>query len=69
MHLPDPAAVVRRLARAVVPGGLVLFQDFAISAARQHPKTAVFRVALDRTLAAFEAAGRPTHMGTAWDRC
>jgi cyclopropane fatty-acyl-phospholipid synthase-like methyltransferase len=36
MYLPDPAAEVRRLARAVVPGGLVLFQDFAISAARQH---------------------------------
>ena len=63
MYLPDPAAVVRRLARAVVPGGLVLFQDFAVSAARQHPETAVFRVALDRVLAAFEAAGRPTDMG------
>ena len=63
MYLPDPAAEVRRLAQAVVPGGLVLFQDFAISAARQHPETAVFRVVLDRTLAAFEAAGRPTDMG------
>ena len=63
MYLPDPAAVVQRLARAVVPGGLVLFQDFAISAARQRPETAVFRVALDRVLAAFEAAGRPTDMG------
>jgi SAM-dependent methyltransferase len=63
MYLPDPAAEVQRLARAVAPGGLVLFQDFAISAARQHPETAVFRVALDRTLAAFEAAGCPTDMG------
>ena len=63
MYLPDPAAVVGRLARAVVPGGLVLFQDFAMSAARQYPETPVFRVALDRALAAFEAAGRPTDMG------
>jgi ubiquinone/menaquinone biosynthesis C-methylase UbiE len=63
MHLPDPAAVVRRLARAVVPGGLVLFQDFAMSAARQHPETPLFRLALDRALTAFAAAGRPTDMG------
>ena len=33
MHLPEPAVVVPRLAEKVTPGGLVLFQDFAMTAA------------------------------------
>ena len=63
MYLPEPAAVVRRLAEKVTPGGLVLFQDFAMTSARQRPETEVFRVTLARVLQAFTAAGFPTEMG------
>ena len=41
----------------------MLFQDFAMTAARQQPETEVFRVTLARVLQSFIAAGFPTEMG------
>lgn len=63
MHLHDPVDVLRRLARAVRPGGVVAFADFVMSAAMQQPAGPLFTQSLERVVAAFRGVGRPTDMG------
>lgn len=63
MHLRDPAEVVRRLAQAVRPGGLVVFADFVMSAAMQQPAGSLFTQSIERVVSTFRGMGRPTDMG------
>jgi SAM-dependent methyltransferase len=65
MYLPDPAATVRRLSEALRPGGVVLLQEFVMSACRQLPETPLFGQTMQRVLAAFAAVGAPTDLGYA----
>ena len=53
MYLPNPSAVIASLSRALRPGGIVLLQEFAMSAARRvdgaragpaHPRLAARRL-------------------------
>jgi SAM-dependent methyltransferase len=57
MHVADPVAVVRGLARLVRPGGIVTFQDFAISRAHSVPPTPLYAQVRDWVAAGLAAAG------------
>jgi SAM-dependent methyltransferase len=57
MHLPDPAAVLRRLIRYVRPGGLVVFQEMNLGGASSEPACPLFDTAMGWVLAAFARAG------------
>ena len=63
MHLEDPVDVLRRLAAAVRPGGIVVMADFVMSASRQQPVGPAFSAAIQRIIGAFHAVGRPTEFG------
>jgi SAM-dependent methyltransferase len=63
MYLPEPGRAVGRLARLLRPGGVVLLQEFSMSAVKQVPETPLFRRTLDDVLAAFGAADARTDMG------
>jgi SAM-dependent methyltransferase len=63
MYLPDAAAVLRRLSRSLVPGGLVVLQEFAMSTALQRPESAQFRQWKSWFISAFRASGLPTDLG------
>jgi len=55
MYCPDPVSMLRKLARHLRPGGLIVFQDFDLANARSLPPAPTFDRALDwikRTLAA-----------------
>ena len=63
MYLPNPSAVIASLSRALRPGGIVLLQEFAMSAARPVDGAALVQRTLDWLLAAFRAVGAPTDLG------
>ncbi len=63
MYLPDASGSIAALARFVRPGGVVLLQEFAMSASTQEPETPLFRQTLNHVLAAFRVAGAPTDLG------
>ena len=63
MHLEDPVGVLRRLAAAVRPGGVLVMADFLMSASRQQPAGPLFTAGIQRILDAFQAVGRPTDFG------
>lgn len=55
MYCPDPVDILRKLARHLRPGGLIVFQEFDLANARSLPPAPAFDRALDwikRTLAA-----------------
>jgi hypothetical protein len=64
MHLPDPAATLRRLSAFVRPGGTIAFSENDITATRTIPDIPLF----DRTVAgivrAFETLGLSARFGT-----
>jgi SAM-dependent methyltransferase len=68
MYLPEPGPTIKRLATLVRPGGVVLLQEFAMSATCQIPQTPLFRHSMDAVLAAFRAVGLPTDLGYDLDR-
>lgn len=68
MHVPDPVGTLRVLVRLVRPGGVVTFQDFAVSAARSEPELPLFTRVRDLVVASFRAAGAKTEMGTSLHR-
>lgn len=63
MYLPDAAAVLRRLAAALTPGGIVAFQEYDMHAAASEPPLAVLDRGLQWIIGAFAGAGLPTRMG------
>ncbi|HEY7101489.1 MAG TPA: class I SAM-dependent methyltransferase [Mycobacteriales bacterium] len=63
MHLEDPVGVLRRLAAAVRPGGVLVMADFVMSASRQQPPGPQFTAGIQRILDTFQAVGRPTDFG------
>ncbi len=63
MYFREPAAVVRHLARLVVPGGIVVFHEFDLAAARSEPTCALFDTALARLRLAFARVGVDDRVG------
>ncbi|MCL4300047.1 MAG: methyltransferase domain-containing protein [Anaerolineae bacterium] len=57
MYFADPAVALRRLAGFVKPGGLVVFQDFDMEAAKSEPACALFETTLRRVKQTFTRAG------------
>ncbi|MGQ0657765.1 MAG: class I SAM-dependent methyltransferase [Chromatiales bacterium] len=64
MFLPDPAAVLRRLAQHVRAGGIIAFQEMEIGAARSSmPDTPLWQQCSDWIKTTFERAGVDIQMG------
>jgi len=42
MYYPDPVDAIRKLARHVRPGGLIIFQEFDMENARSFPAAPTF---------------------------
>lgn len=64
MYLPDPAVLLRRLARCLRPGGIVAFQEMDISQAAMVPSSPLFDRSLCWLRSAFEGAGAELDMGS-----
>jgi 2-polyprenyl-3-methyl-5-hydroxy-6-metoxy-1,4-benzoquinol methylase len=64
LYLPDPAKVLRRLMRYLVPGAIVAFQEFDMSQVAQTPPSELFTRARGWILEAFAAAGAEVDMGS-----
>jgi SAM-dependent methyltransferase len=63
MHLADPAAALRRLARFVRPGGRIAFLDLDLLAARTVPAVPCVDAALEWVREALRRAGVPLDLG------
>jgi hypothetical protein len=63
MHQPDPAAMLRRLARVMNRDGIMAFQELDISGARSFPPSPIFDRCLEWIAAAFTKTGTDTRMG------
>ena len=64
LYQPDPAATLRALARHARPGGLLVFQEFDIRAARSTPVVPTYQWCGDRIAALYERAGLEPDMGS-----
>jgi SAM-dependent methyltransferase len=64
LYLPDPASLLRRVARRLSRGGTVLFQEVDMSTVSQHPPSALFAEVYRWIFGAFSAAGAERDMGT-----
>jgi SAM-dependent methyltransferase len=64
MHLPDPAAALRRLSSFVRPGGLIAFSENDIAGARSIPEMPLFGQVIAGIVRAFEAMGLSARFGT-----
>jgi ubiquinone/menaquinone biosynthesis C-methylase UbiE len=64
MHLPDPAATLRRLSSFVRPGGVIAFSENDITAARSIPDMPLFGQVTAGIMRAFEAMGLSPRFGT-----
>jgi ubiquinone/menaquinone biosynthesis C-methylase UbiE len=64
MHLPDPAATLRRLSAFVRPGGVIAFSENDITDTRSIPDMALFRQVTTGIVRAFEAMGLSPRFGT-----
>jgi SAM-dependent methyltransferase len=64
MHLPDPAATLRRLSSFVRPGGVIAFSENDITGAHGIPDTPLFRRVTGGIVRAFEAMGLSPRFGT-----
>ena len=63
MYLPDPAATLRSLARHLRPGGLIIFQEFDVSAARALPATPLLEQCMGWVIETFRQTNTDTQMG------
>lgn len=63
MHLPDPAATLRRLSTFVRPGGVVAFSENDIAATRSIPDMPFFTQVTTGIVRAFEAMGLSAEFG------
>ena len=64
MHLPEPAATLRRLSSYVRPGGVIAFSENDITGAHGVPDTPLFRRVTGGIVRAFEAMGLSPRFGT-----
>jgi ubiquinone/menaquinone biosynthesis C-methylase UbiE len=64
MHLPDPAATLRRLRSFVRPGGVIVFSENDITATRSLPDLPLFGHVTEGMVRAFEAMGLSPRFGT-----
>jgi SAM-dependent methyltransferase len=64
MHLPDPAATLRRLSSFVRPGGVIAFSENDIAGARSVPEMPLFGQVIAGIVRAFEAMGLSARFGT-----
>jgi len=64
MHLPDPAATLRRLSTFVRPGGIIAFSENDITGTRSIPDMPLFRQVTTGIARAFEAMGLSPQFGT-----
>lgn len=64
MHLPDPAAALRRLSAFVRPGGVIAFSENDITGARSVPDMPLFGRVTAGIVRAFEAMGLSARFGT-----
>jgi hypothetical protein len=63
MYFPDPAVVVRHLARSVARGGVVTFQEFDMHGAISTASCAVYDTAIERIRTTFVRLGARPRMG------
>jgi ubiquinone/menaquinone biosynthesis C-methylase UbiE len=64
MYMPDPAAILRKMAKSVRPGGLVIFQEMEIAAGRAIPEQPLYDLCSQWIRTAFQSAGVETEMGS-----
>jgi ubiquinone/menaquinone biosynthesis C-methylase UbiE len=64
MHLPDPAATLRRLSSFVRPGGVIAFSENDITATSSTPDLPLFRQVTAGIVRAFEVMGLSPRFGT-----
>ena len=64
MHLPDPAATLRRLSSVVRPGGVIAFSENDISGTHSIPEMPLFAQVTAGIVRAFEAMGLSARFGT-----
>ena len=64
MHMPDPAATLRRLSAWVRPGGVIAFSENDITAMRSIPDIPLFSQVTAGIAHAFEAMGLSPRFGT-----
>lgn len=64
MHLPDPAAALRRLSSFVRPGGVIAFSENDIAGGRTVPEVPLFGQVIAGIVRAFEAMGLSARFGT-----
>ncbi|HEU5011641.1 MAG TPA: class I SAM-dependent methyltransferase [Roseiflexaceae bacterium] len=63
LYLPDPAAVLRRLAASVTPNGIIAMQDFDMQAALSEPPCPTFERGMDWIRGSFTHAQIPIRVG------
>lgn len=63
MHLPDPAASLRRLATLVRPGGIIAFSENDMAGTRSTPEIPLFARTAAGIVRAFETMGLSTRFG------
>lgn len=68
MHLPDPAATLRRLHTLVRPGGVISFSENDMSGARSTPAMPRFDHVTTGIMRSFEAMGLSARFGTTLHR-
>lgn len=64
MHLPDPAATLRRLSALVRPGGVIAFSENDITGTQSIPDMPLFQQVTSVIVRAFEAMGLSPRFGT-----
>jgi ubiquinone/menaquinone biosynthesis C-methylase UbiE len=63
MYLKDPAAMLRRLARCLRPGGVIAIQEMAMATGRSVPDGPLFNQCRDWIIETMARAGFQTDMG------
>jgi ubiquinone/menaquinone biosynthesis C-methylase UbiE len=64
LYVPDAPSALRRLSRAVRPGGVTAFREYDMSQAAQEPESQLFSQVHRWILEAISAAGAQANMGT-----
>lgn len=68
MYFADPAAVLRRLAAFVAPGGIIAFHELDTDGAKSEPPCPLFESTGERIIRTFERAGADPRAGTKLSR-